>query len=122
MLDALPPSIIWLLIVCTVFVTVSTAFNWVLQWRVKLKEPNSLQDKILNEHEQRVSESERTLIRHGEYLTKDKKRFKELEEGSRVTQEAILALLSHALDGNNINDLTTSKKRLHDYLYGTNKQ
>lgn len=121
MLDALPPSIIWLLIVCTVFVTVSTAFNWVLQWRVKLKEPNSLQDKTLNEHEQRISENEQTLIRYGEYLTKDKKRFKELEEGSRVTQEAILALLSHALDGNNITDLTTSKARLHDYLYGANK-
>lgn len=66
-------------------------------------------------------ETEQTLKRYGEFLTKDKKRFKELENGSRVTQEAILALLSHALDGNNLTDLKSSKRRLHDYLYGNGK-
>jgi len=51
-----------------------------------------------------------------EKIGKDNNRLRELEKGNVVTQEAILALLSHAIDGNNTDGLKKAKDNLQTYL------
>jgi len=40
----------------------------------------------------------------------------DIEEGNRVTQKAILALLTHSIDGNNVDEMKEAKRELQDYL------
>lgn len=42
--------------------------------------------------------------------------FDEIDRGTRVTQEALLALMGHALNGNDIENLKKAKKKLENYL------
>lgn len=42
--------------------------------------------------------------------------FDQNREANRVMQEALLALLSHAIDDNDIDELKRAKKSLNDYL------
>lgn len=46
----------------------------------------------------------------------DKKSIEDIEEGTQVTQKALLALLSHAIEGNNTEELKRAKNDLNDYL------
>lgn len=118
-----PQDIINLVLkICAAIAAVSVAINWIIQWVQRAKRPNDLQNALLSEHEKRIAQHDDMLKKHEEYLTRDKKRFEEIERGNRVTQEAILALLSHALDGNNLSDLETSRDHLHDYLYVEKKE
>lgn len=75
----------------------------------KAKEPKQHQDERIDALEADVS----TLK---QWAANDKKAISEIEEGTRVTQTAILALLSHAIDGNNTEELRKAKASLNDYL------
>lgn len=49
-------------------------------------------------------------------LSQDDKRLKSLEEGNRVTQRAILALLGHSIDGNNDDQMRKARADLQNHL------
>ena len=51
-----------------------------------------------------------------ERLEKGDDNFGQSREANRVTQEALLALLSHTIDGNNTEELRQARKKLNDYL------
>ena len=40
-----------------------------------------------------------------------------MEHGSRINLEALQALLNHAIDGNNVEELKARSKELNRYLY-----
>lgn len=42
--------------------------------------------------------------------------FESIDKGNRVTQEAILALMSHAINGNDTDKLKQAKAKLESYL------
>lgn len=42
--------------------------------------------------------------------------FDSIDQGNRVTQEALLALMSHAINGNDIEKLREAKAKLENYL------
>ena len=42
--------------------------------------------------------------------------FREIDNGNRITQKAILALMKHAINGNDIDDLKKAEKSLEEYL------
>lgn len=75
----------------------------------KAKAPNELQN-------QRIEELEKRVTMHDEYLQKDLARFDRLESGNEVLLQAILALLSHNIDGNDIDSMRKAKKDLEAYL------
>ena len=50
------------------------------------------------------------------FLATDKKRLDSLEEGNRATQRALLALLDHGIDGNNIKQMQDAKEALQSHL------
>ncbi len=53
---------------------------------------------------------------YDDHFSKDLRRIESIEEGNKVMQKAMLALLKHAIDGNNVEDLRRASKDLQDYL------
>lgn len=56
------------------------------------------------------------IKKHTEQLDNDNRRLKELEEGNKVMMQAMLALMSHALDGNHTDELRKAHDTLKEYL------
>ena len=73
------------------------------------KAPNEKQDQRLDAVEKRLEEVDR-------YLGNDKRRLDSIEIGNRATQRAILALLDHGIDGNNIKQMQDAKTELQSHL------
>ena len=73
------------------------------------KAPNEEQDK-------RLSAAENDIKTIKGFLDNDKKRLDTLENGNRVTQRALLALLGHGLDGNNEKQMLEAKAELESHL------
>lgn len=97
------------LAICAGIVTIGKAFDWIEKTIVKARKPQTAQDDRLTELERRTDMCQ-------QYLNSDKHRLDALEEGNRVTQRAILALLQHAIDGNDIDGLKEAHDELTDYL------
>lgn len=76
--------------------------------------------KAVKAPEQRQSEDIRRL--QGDVadikdkLEKDKARLDAADAANHVTQEALLALLEHGLNGNNVEQMTSAKSKLQNYL------
>lgn len=49
-------------------------------------------------------------------LEKGDKHFLAIDEGNMITQRSLLALMSHAINGNDINELKRAKRDLETYL------
>ena len=77
-----------------------------LQW---VKKPNDKQDQLLREHTN-------LLKKHAELLDKDSRRLTELEEQDRLVMQALFALLSHGIDGNDVDAMKNVKAQIQKYL------
>ena len=66
--------------------------------------------------DQKISQLESRLDSHDTYLKNDKDRIDSIEAGNKVTQQAILALLSHAINGDSREQLEKARNSLNDYL------
>ena len=97
------------LALCSAIVVISGAVHVIINTILKLTAPNKLQNE-------RLDKIEATLIEHEKLFKRDLSRFNDIDDGSRVTQKAILALLSHGIDGNNVTELKQAKTELQEYL------
>lgn len=73
------------------------------------KAPNAQQNERLNALETWRKEVDRKL-------TADNDRLSDIDDGNRVTQRALLALLDHGIDGNNIEQMQHAKEELQNHL------
>lgn len=73
------------------------------------KAPNAAQDKRLDELEEWRKNVDRMLAA-------DKSHLDNIDEGNRATHRALLALLDHGIDGNNIKQMQDAKEALQDHL------
>lgn len=73
------------------------------------KAPNDKQNSRLDALEAWQKEVDRKLLRDNDHLIS-------LDDGNRVTQRAILALLDHSIDGNNVKQMQDAKADLQEYL------
>lgn len=73
------------------------------------KAPNATQNGRLDALEKWREEVDRRLNKGNEH-------FSTLDDGSRVTQLALLALLDHGIDGNNIQQMQHAKEELQNHL------
>jgi hypothetical protein len=69
-----------------------------------------------DEQEKRLAELEAWRRDVDGKLNNDNDRLESLDEGSRVTQRALLALLDHGIDGNNIDQMRHAKEELQNHL------
>ena len=89
--------------------TLGGAANWVVKFVQVLKAPNAEQDKRLESLEKHMNEVDT-------YLAADKDRLDSIDESTRVTQRALLALLAHGIDGNHQKQMEDAKVELELYL------
>lgn len=73
------------------------------------KAPNAKQDERLERLESWRKEVDRKLSR-------EEDRLEDVDAGNRVTHRALLALLDHGIDGNNIKQMQDAKKELTEHL------
>ncbi len=90
-------------------ITISTAIGIIINLISKVKEPERKQDE-------RIKACEDRLSKHDSMFSNDDRRFKEIEEGNKITQEALLALLKHSINGDEVKALKDAEKNLEKYL------
>ena len=114
----LTPEEFWtvLLACCSALITISAAVSIVINAVKKLKEPENAQNNEIKALKNDVIEIKAQLKVHDEYFGNDNKRLSSIEEGNRVTQRALLALMSHAINGNDIDKLKKAESALKEYL------
>lgn len=99
----------WVLAAASAIVLLSNAAEKIAKAVKAAKAPNEEQDR-------RLTAAEKDIADIKGFLANDKKRLDALEEGNRVTQRALIALLGHGLDGNNQKEMATAKADLESYL------
>lgn len=102
---------IWtaVLAVASAIVLLSNAAEKIAKAVQAAKAPNARQDE-------RLAELEEWKKKVDLALAKDLDRFQSLDDGERVTQRALLALLDHGIDGNNIEQMRHAKEELQNHL------
>ena len=105
------PEIIWTVLLsgASAIVLVSNAVEKIVKAYKTAKAPNIKQDERLSELEKWKEKVERRL-------SNDDDRLKDIEKGERATQRALLALLDHGIDGNNIKQMQDAKEELQNHL------
>lgn len=101
---------------CSALITISAAVAIVISAVKKLKEPENAQNREIKELRDKMNTIEDRLNRHDEFFGNDNKRLSAIEEGNRVTQQAILALMQHAINGNDVDKLKKAEDDLKTYL------
>ena len=89
--------------------TLGAAANWLMKLVQVFKAPNAEQDKRLEYLENHMKEVDT-------FLANDKARLDSIDESTRVTQRALLALLAHGIDGNHQKQMEEAKQELELHL------
>ena len=105
------PGQLWGLIlgVCGGITAIAVCISWLVKGHNALKAPETRQNERITKLEQKMAD-------HEEYLKRDNMKLRALEEGNKVTQKALIALLAHGIDGNEVEALRSAKKDLESYL------
>ncbi|MBR1855438.1 MAG: hypothetical protein IJ794_20225 [Lachnospiraceae bacterium] len=98
-----------ILAICGAIITVSSAVTVIIKAFKAAKAPEDAQNDRLTKLEERVA-------KHDELFSNDNKRLTTIEEGNRVTQKAILALLKHGIDGNQVAAMQKAEGELQEFL------
>lgn len=137
---------LWTMIlsICGGITAVSAAVAVIVKVIGKMKEPDNKQNSRLEEHdkklesvdkklaadkdrldlfqskivqlEERQKENAITIEVHERKIVEAEQRINKSEHGSNVTMKALLALLSHGIDGNAIEPMKEAKAALENYL------
>ena len=72
--------------------------------------------KLIDRHRKPDKNRDDMIKKHSELLDHDNKRLKELEDGNKVIMQALLAIMSHELDGDHVTELQQAHDSLKEYL------
>lgn len=90
-------------------VLISNAVEKIIKAVKAAKAPNLKQDERLDALESWRREVDRKLLNDNAHLAN-------IDSDNRITQRALLALLDHGIDGNNIAQMQHVKEELQDHL------
>lgn len=99
----------WVLAAASAIVLLSNAAEKIGKAIQTAKAPNVRQDE-------RISNLEEWRKGVDTKLDNDNKRLNVIDTGNRATQRALLALLDHGIDGNNIEQMQHAKEELQNHL------
>ena len=108
-------------------VTIGAVVTIIFKLVNRLKAPEDKQNERLDALEKNYEilsedlkeqkrQRDETITQFMQYFTNDDNRFKAIERSNKVTQNALLALLKHALNGNDLQALKDAEKNLEAYL------
>lgn len=106
----------FILAACGFITALAAAVAVIIKVISVVRKPEAVQNKRITDLETCYADIVKRLEKHEEYFNRDKKRLDRLEYGNEATQEALLALLDHALNENNIDGLRSAKKKLEQFL------
>lgn len=95
--------------ICGLIMSIAAVIGLIVSAVKKAKAPNAKQNE-------RLDELERQVKRHDELFLNDLRRFENMEAGNRIMQKCMLSLLSHGIDGNDIEGMKEARKELQAYL------
>lgn len=81
-----------------------------------VKKPEKDQNERITILEGQIKDIKSEQLKFLEFFANDKARIDSITEGNAVMQKALLALLSNAIDGNNINEMKDARNELQEYL------
>ena len=99
-----------------VILTVAAVITLILNLIKKVRAPEDKQNEKLKNHEDRLKSLEDQNKIFSQYFINDDKRFKAIERSNKITQSAILALLKHSINGQDIESLKKAEKSLEEFL------
>lgn len=104
-------EVIWKVIMacCTGITIVLGAAGMIYKVIIKAKEPTTRLTNKVDDHEKRLNE-------HDLYLKRDKDAIEAINDGNRVTQKALLAIMEFQMSGGTPDALVDAKKDLQAYL------
>ena len=110
-MDNLNTDTIWTVLLsgASAIVLISNAIEKLVKAYKTAKAPNIKQDE-------RISELEKWKEKVERRLSNDDYRLLDIEKGERATQRALLALLDHGIDGNNLKQMQDAKEELQNHL------
>lgn len=112
------PYELWtaILAICGGVIAISGAATVIFKILSKAKEPEMKQNERIFKCEEKIVEFEHKLEIYDQHFDHDKKRLDRLEFGNEAENRALLALLNHAINGNNEDELKNAKRELEQYL------
>ena len=99
----------FLLAGASAFVLLANAVEKIVRAVQAAKAPGEEQDKRLEDLEKRMESVEKNQATNANHLIA-------IDDSNRVTQLALLALLDHGIDGNNIDQMRHAKEELQTHL------
>lgn len=80
------------------------------------KAPDAARDKRMDKMQAEIDELKGRMERAEGKLNNDNARFEELNASTRITQQALIALLEHGINGNNTDQMESAKHALELHL------
>ncbi len=118
----LTPHDLWniILAVCGGIVAISAAFAVVIKIVDHFKTPDKLQNQRIEILETEVTDIKLRLKEGDKHFEAQDKWMKEFEDGMKKREklmiESLQCLISHAIDGNNLDELKSQKHSIDKYL------
>ena len=105
------------LVICGGLITIMTLWNMVEQRIKSTKMPtDNLEERVSLIEKKLEFEIKATFAEYDARFGRDKQKIEAIEEGNKVTMQALRALLKHSIDGNNIEGLEKAEEKLSEYL------
>lgn len=101
---------------CAAVITIDKVLEIIHKYIKKAQEPDSAQNKRLDDIERRLDAVETGYAQHSAALKRDLTRFDEIDEVSRLTLDGVRNLLDAQLSGNNREGMQKSRTDIDNYL------
>ncbi len=95
--------------ICGLILSIASVVTLIITIVRKAKAPEARQNE-------RLDALEKAVQKHDELFRNDLARFERMESGNRIMQKCMLALLSHGIDGNDIEQMKQARSDLNEYL------
>lgn len=106
-----------LLAICGGISIIAAAIGWIYKGVKKVKEPTDKIHQELQKHKERMDEQDEKIKKIDEYLIQDRKEIKEINQGNKIVQKSLLAIMEQFLsDGTDKTRLKDTKEELENYL------
>lgn len=105
------------LAICGGIIVLMNLWNLVEQRVKTTKMPTTnLEERVSLLEKKLEFEIKATFAEYDARFGRDKQKIEAIEEGNKVTMQALRALLKHSIDGNNIEGLEKAEEKLSEYL------